>query len=129
MARVITPPRALMVTIVLVALVAAFVVLSSGASPAKNCVGRTQGTPGLSSSLTPAGSSSLTPAGSSSLTPAGSASLTPAGSASLTPVAGSTSFTTLPPSHDNDAGRSRIPDATPDADNDTSRARVVCSNQ
>ena len=122
MARVITPPRALMVTIVLVALVAAFVVLSSGASPAKNCVGRTQGTPGLSSSLTPAGSSSLTPAGSASLTPASS-------SASLTPVAGSTSFTTLPPSHDNDAGRSRIPDATPDADNDTSRARVVCSNQ
>jgi hypothetical protein len=37
------------------------------------------------------------------------------------------SFTTLPPSHDNDAGRSRIPDATPDADNDTSRARLVCA--
>ncbi len=37
------------------------------------------------------------------------------------------SLTTLPPSHDNDAGRSRIPDATPDADNDSNRARLVCA--
>ena len=109
MARVITPPRVLMVLVVLVALVAAFVVLSGGAGPAKSCVGRTQAATGLSpASLTPA-------AGSSS---------------SLTPVAGSSSsLTTLPPSHDNDAGRSRIPDATPDADNDTSRSRVVCETR
>ena len=49
-------------------------------------------------------------------------------SASLTPASGSSSLTTLPPSRDNDAGRSRIPDATPDADNDVSRARVVCAS-
>lgn len=34
--------------------------------------------------------------------------------------------TTLPPSHDNDAGRSRIPDSTPDADNDASRSLLIC---
>jgi predicted small secreted protein len=32
------------------------------------------------------------------------------------PVSGPT--TTLPPSHDNDAGRARAPDTTPDADSD-----------
>ena len=94
MARIFTLPRVLMVTVVLAALVAALIVLSSQASPARSCVGRTQPTTGLSS---------------------------------LTPATGaSTPLTTLPPSHDNDAGRSRIPDATPDADNDTSRSRVVC---
>jgi hypothetical protein len=36
------------------------------------------------------------------------------------------SLTTLPPSHDNDAGRSRIPDNTPDADRDTSAMPPAC---
>ena len=31
------------------------------------------------------------------------------------------SITTLPPSRDNDAGRSRLPDVTPDADSDVSQ--------
>ncbi len=34
--------------------------------------------------------------------------------------------TTLPPSRDNDAARSRIPDATPDADNDVLRREMIC---
>jgi hypothetical protein len=34
--------------------------------------------------------------------------------------------TTLPPSNDNDAGRSRVPDVTPDADNDARRAFAAC---
>lgn len=34
----------------------------------------------------------------------------------------------LPPSHDNDAGRARLPDATPDADYDAGHPHpVVCS--
>jgi hypothetical protein len=33
---------------------------------------------------------------------------------------------TLPPSRDNDAGRSRIPDSTPDADNDKLRSSLLC---
>ncbi|MHB8827832.1 MAG: hypothetical protein ACYC5Z_09235 [Acidimicrobiales bacterium] len=115
MARVVTPPRVLIVLVVLVALVAAIVVLSAGSGPATSCVGRASNSPGLSAvSLVPVAGSP------GSLTPA-------TGSTSLTPGEGSTSFTTLPPSRDNDAGRSRIPDATPDADNDTSRSRVVCA--
>ena len=99
MARLITPSRVLMILVVLVALAAALIVLSSGASPAKICVGRNHTTVGLSPG-------------------------------SLTPSAGSSaSFMTLPPSHDNDAGRSRIPDATADADSDTSRSRVVCTTK
>jgi len=35
--------------------------------------------------------------------------------------------TTLPPSHDNDAGRGRIPDVTPDADEDANQRPPVCS--
>ena len=59
MARLITPPRVLMVLVVLVALAAALIVLSSGASPAKICVGRNHATVGLSSgSLTPSAGSS-----------------------------------------------------------------------
>jgi hypothetical protein len=38
----------------------------------------------------------------------------------LTPVTGST-LTTLPPSHDNDVGRARLPDLHPDADVDASQ--------
>lgn len=34
--------------------------------------------------------------------------------------------TTLPPSRDNDAGRSRVPDSTPDADDDAVRSRLIC---
>ena len=34
--------------------------------------------------------------------------------------------TTLPPSRDNDSGRSRPPDATPDADNDVVRRTLLC---
>ncbi len=34
--------------------------------------------------------------------------------------------TTLPPSRDNDAGRSRALDATPDADNDVLRREMTC---
>lgn len=34
--------------------------------------------------------------------------------------------TTLPPSHDNDAGRTRLPDATPDADSDVSSPNSTC---
>lgn len=33
----------------------------------------------------------------------------------------------LPPSHDNDAGRARIPDATPDADNDAGQRPNICT--
>jgi len=33
----------------------------------------------------------------------------------------------LPPSHDNDAGRARIADATPDADTDAGHRPRVCS--
>ena len=59
------------------------------------------------------------------LTPSTLASgLTPT-SAGGTLASGGT-VSTLPPSHDNDAGRSRIPDATPDADNDSSRSTGVC---
>lgn len=35
--------------------------------------------------------------------------------------------TTLPPSHDNDAGNGRIPDKTPDADIDANQRIPVCS--
>src|ERR1035438_4032709 len=38
----------------------------------------------------------------------------------LTPVAGS-ALSTLPPSHDNDVGRMRLPDLHPDADIDASQ--------
>lgn len=34
--------------------------------------------------------------------------------------------TTLPPSHDNDAGITRIPDSTPDADSDTRQKPKFC---
>ncbi len=34
---------------------------------------------------------------------------------------------TLPPSHDNDAGHSRILDSTPDADADASQIPVACA--
>jgi hypothetical protein len=36
------------------------------------------------------------------------------------------SSTTLPPSHDNDAGRGRIPDRTPDADIDANQRPHLC---
>jgi hypothetical protein len=39
-------------------------------------------------------------------------------------AAGST--TTLPPSHDNDAGDARIPDAHPDADVDANQRHKIC---
>ncbi|HQU27343.1 MAG TPA: hypothetical protein PLS29_09980, partial [Acidimicrobiales bacterium] len=32
----------------------------------------------------------------------------------------------LPPSRDNDAARSRVPDPTPDADNDVVRRTLIC---
>jgi hypothetical protein len=35
-------------------------------------------------------------------------------------------FTTLPPSHDNDAGWARSPDATPDADTDARLRPTYC---
>jgi hypothetical protein len=34
--------------------------------------------------------------------------------------------TTLPPSHDNDAGDARIPDRTPDADVDANQRPQIC---
>jgi hypothetical protein len=40
----------------------------------------------------------------------------------LTPVTGST-LSTLPPSHDNDTGRGRLPDLHPDADVDASQCK------
>lgn len=48
--------------------------------------------------------------------------------AGLTPSSGGRagSSSTLPPSRDNDAGRSRVPDSTPDADDDAVRSRLVC---
>lgn len=94
--RLFTVPRVLGVVVLVVALVAAFVVLSSSA-PARSCVGTTRTT------------------------------TSPGGLLSTATTKPGTTFTTLPPSRDNDAGRSRIPDATPDADNDTSRAREVCA--
>ena len=36
--------------------------------------------------------------------------------------------TKLPPSHDNDVGRGRIPDLTPDADIDANQRTPVCSH-
>ena len=36
--------------------------------------------------------------------------------------------TTLPPSHDNDAGDGRIPDRTPDADVDANQRHHVCKS-
>ncbi len=42
------------------------------------------------------------------------------------PILNPKHFTTLPPSRDNDSGRSRPPDATPDADNDVMRRTLVC---
>ena len=47
------------------------------------------------------------------------------GSLGLTPAKGVLS-TTLPPSHDNDAGRGRIPDAHPDADIDANQRPPIC---
>ena len=41
------------------------------------------------------------------------------------PVSGGP-VTTLPPSRDNDSGRSRPPDSTPDADNDVVRRTLIC---
>ena len=38
------------------------------------------------------------------------------------------SSTTLPPSHDNDAGEGRIPDVTPDADVDANQRPHACSS-
>jgi hypothetical protein len=39
------------------------------------------------------------------------------------------SSTTLPPSHDNDAGDGRIPDHTPDADVDANQRPHLCKGQ
>lgn len=47
------------------------------------------------------------------------------GSLGLTPAKGVLS-TTLPPSHDNDAGRGRIPDAHPDAHIDANQRPPSC---
>lgn len=47
------------------------------------------------------------------------------GSLGLTPAKG-VSSTTLPPSHDNDAGRGRIPDSHPDADVDANQRPPIC---
>jgi len=38
------------------------------------------------------------------------------------------SSTTLPPSHDNDAGKGRIPDQTPDADVDANQRPQICKS-
>ena len=53
-------------------------------------------------------------------------------SGALIKLSGSTlykgsSSTTLPPSHDNDAGRGRIPDRTPDADIDANQRPHICN--
>ena len=50
---------------------------------------------------------------------------TSSGSLGLTPAKG-VSSTTLPPSHDNDAGRGRIPDSHPDADVDANQRPPIC---
>jgi hypothetical protein len=42
-------------------------------------------------------------------------------------IAKGVSNTTLPPSHDNDAGRARAPDTTPDADIDANQIHRICS--
>ena len=47
------------------------------------------------------------------------------GSLGLTPAKG-VSSTTLPPSHDNDAGRGRVPDSHPDADVDANQRPPIC---
>jgi hypothetical protein len=47
------------------------------------------------------------------------------GATALTP-AGASPPTSLPPSHDNDAGRGRIPDVHPDADVDANQRPVAC---
>jgi hypothetical protein len=47
-------------------------------------------------------------------------------SSGLTPSK-SVSNTTLPPSHDNDAGDGRIPDHTPDADVDANQRHHICN--
>ena len=54
--------------------------------------------------------------------------LTPTGSTNLTtsPQGSQAAPTTLPPSHDNDAGISRQHDATPDADVDTYQRPQFC---
>lgn len=50
------------------------------------------------------------------------APLAPTSNLSMAPTTmPGSSITSLPPSHDNDAGRSRIPDITPDADFDVSQ--------
>jgi hypothetical protein len=48
-------------------------------------------------------------------------------STGLTAAKGASS-TTLPPSHDNDAGGARIPDQTPDADIDANQRHKSCSS-
>ena len=53
-------------------------------------------------------------------------SVTAKGSSGLTAAKG-VSSTTLPPSHDNDAGEGRIPDHTPDADIDANQRHQSCS--
>jgi hypothetical protein len=53
-------------------------------------------------------------------------SVTAKGSSGLTAAKG-VSSTTLPPSHDNDAGDGRIPDRTPDADIDANQRHQSCS--
>ncbi len=42
-------------------------------------------------------------------------------------LATTATITALPPSHDNDAGHSRILDTTPDADADASQIPVACT--
>ncbi len=53
--------------------------------------------------------------------------ISPARALSLNAAAAAT-IRRLPPSHDNDAGRARLPDATPDADYDAGHPHpVVCA--
>lgn len=85
--------------VVAVALVMAIVVLVASPGTSRSCVGTTRTT------------------------------LSAGGLLSTVTTRAGAPLTTLPPSHDNDAGRSRIPDATPDADNDSGRAREVCASQ
>lgn len=66
------------------------------------------------------GGCSPTPSASSSSIAGAQSSICAKGPPRLTPVTGSAE-STLPPSHDNDVGRMRLPDLHPDADIDASQ--------
>src|SRR5664280_795454 len=55
-------------------------------------------------------------------------SICPKGASRLTPVRSPT-VSTLPPSHDNDVGRRRLPDMHPDADVDANQVPVAVESQ